>query len=470
MSTLIPRRKAISTLLAGSVAITSTPARLSSQDVAEVATTEPRPPDYVYLTWQNDPCTTITVNFQSLDPRKLDGRVRYWRDKSTHPRSELYPVNPVEVSTRQHRIKNLPDGRWVHHVELTNLLPGATYSLQVRVKGSDWTSAYRFRPLPNDDTPLRFVFGGDIGARTAHQKNPGERDPLHALAALKDPHFALLGGDLAYADGNVDKVAAWDSLFTAWKQHFIAPGRRLIPLILAIGNHEVQGGYEGTPGKAPFYYGFFAQAGDQAHFMRRLGPRLALVVLDSGHTASHASQTSWLDKQLTSLQDTPHVMAMYHVPLYPSIRPYNGKHSENGRKEWLPVFDKHGVEVAFENHDHALKRTHPLRNGHIVSPGRGTVYLGDGAFGIGARPQPADADARGYLSRAGSMQHFWLVEEKGPILAYQAIDSIGRIVDSYPISSQEADENFHRLAAEANAFAQIEEEAKQKARDVGIEW
>ena len=390
MSDLIPRRKALSSLLTGTV-VAASAGRLYANENAEIIPSTPSAPAYVYLTWQHDPCTTMTVSFQSLDPRNLKGELRYWLDESTHPRIDLAPPDAREVSTQAHQIPGLSDGRWVHHVELTELTPGVRYACQVRVAGSDWTCAYRFQPLPNDDTPLRFVVGGDIGARTAHERNPGERDPLHNQAALRDPHFALIGGDLAYANGKLSNIDDWDSLLTAWKQHFLAPGRRLIPMILAIGNHEVDGGYDGTPETAPFFYGFFAQAGRVAHFTRRLGPRLALVVLDSGHTATHSAQTDWLDEQLTALRDTPHVMAMYHIPLYPSIRSFGGSRSERGREEWGPLFDRHNVEVAFENHDHALKRTHSLRDGRIVPSGEGTLYLGDGALGRGARPQPKDA-------------------------------------------------------------------------------
>ena len=163
-------------------------------------------------------------------------------------------------------------------------------------------------------------------------------------------------------------------------------------------------------------------------------------------------------------------MAMYHIPLYPSIRSFGGSRSERGREEWGPLFDRHNVEVAFENHDHALKRTHSLRDGRIVPSGEGTLYLGDGALGRGARPQPKDAAERTYLARAASIQHFWLVEEKEGELIYQAIDAAGRIVDSYPTVHADAEANFDRWAEEADAFARRENAAKRAAWDAGLGW
>jgi len=46
------------------------------------------------------------------------------------------------------------------------------------------------------------------------------------------------------------------------------------------------------------------------------------------------------------------------------------------RKVWGALFDKYHVDMAFQGHDHAYLRTHPMNNGQRVSsPAEGTIYI-----------------------------------------------------------------------------------------------
>lgn len=459
----ITRRQALSVLTAGTAAA-FTVLRASGQSSPATPYAAPAASDgspaYVYLTWQGDPTTTLTVNFQVLAPDSGPaGHVRYWPDACELPLPEFDPAAPcVTVVSHAHQIPGLPDQRWIHHAELTGLAPGATYAFQARTASGAWSAPARFRTVPADSTSLRFAVGGDIGPGPRVGKEFFETEPLLRAIASSDPMFLLIGGDLAYENGDLNAVAKWDSLLTSWREHFVASGRRLIPLVLAIGNHEVQGGYKGNPSKAPFYYGFFAQSGSVAHFVRRFGPRFALVVLDSGHTCEHADQVAWLDEQLTALHHVPHKMAIYHIPLFPSVRSFTDKLSAEGRKQWLPLFDHHRVEVCFENHEHTYKRTKPLRAGQPAADG--TLYLGDGSLGIGARALPTDAD-RHYLVQSASITHCWLVEENGPALVYRAINAAGVTFDIFPESHPDypaAQAAFCQVATRSNAASRRREQ------------
>lgn len=54
-------------------------------------------------------------------------------------------------------------------------------------------------------------------------------------------------------------------------------------------------------------------------------------------------------------------MAIYHVPAYPSARSFTGRTQSMIRKHWVPLFEKSTMNLAFENHDHAYKRTYPIK-------------------------------------------------------------------------------------------------------------
>ena len=124
----------------------------------------------------------------------------------------------------------------------------------------------------------------------------------------------------------------------------------------------------------------------------------------------------------------PHRFAVYHVPLYPTVRAFEGAGSVAGRNAWLPIFDKHHLTTAFEHHDHAFTRTKLLRNNQ-VDP-QGTLYLGDGCWGQGAR---AVGNVRKwYEEKSASLQHFWLVDVFRNRVEYRAINKEGKVFDVYP--------------------------------------
>src|SRR4029079_6441485 len=97
---------------------------------------------------------------------------------------------------------------------------------------------------------------------------------------------------------------------------------RLIPLVVAIGNHEVKGGYKGNREKAASYLSLFdGFYKDTTYGVMDIGDYMSLVLLDSGHVASvGGEQTAWLEKTLAERQDRDHLFCVNHVPAYPSYR------------------------------------------------------------------------------------------------------------------------------------------------------
>ncbi len=306
-----------------------------------------------------------------------------------------------------------PFNWFVHRVELTGLTPDSTYRL--RVLGDEGGEVMHFLTAPaTHDRPLRFVIGGDVGV--------GERPVgTHQAAAAADPLFAIIGGDLSYADGV--KVERKIQYLREWHQHMRGPDNRLIPHVATIGNHEVRGGYHGTTQHAPFFYSLFAT---RPYSTLDLGDYLSIVLLDSDHTASiTGEQTTWLEQTLASRRHVPHVFPVYHVPAYPSYRPFDGEVSRRVREHWVPLFEQYGIRMAFENHDHTYKRTHPLRGGQIDAA-QGILYLGDGAWGIGTRtPDPS----RWYLQKTEAVDHCMLVVLDGGERRVTVLGHGGAVID-----------------------------------------
>lgn len=313
----------------------------------------------------------------------------------------------------------------VHRVSLAGLEPDTAYEL--RVEGdATW---HRFRTAPAVlDRPLVFAEGGDIGTEPVVVR-------LHQTAAAWDPLFGLVGGDLAYADGK--HADRWQHYLRDWHTHMRGPDGRLIPMVVTIGNHEVQGGFAWNRlDKAPLYYSLFdAQFPEGSFATLDFGDYLSLVMLDT-HTVPVEQQTEWLTSALDARRDMPHVFPLYHVPAYPSVRKEDegerGKARAAMRAQWVPLFERFGVAVVFEHDDHAYKRTHPLRGGAAAEDG--VVYLGDGNWGRGLR----DVDAtRPYLAKAMRCYNVIRVTLDGPAARFEAFDESGLRLDehAYPARS-----------------------------------
>ncbi|MDY3563226.1 metallophosphoesterase family protein [Gemmata sp. JC673] len=369
------------------------------------------PQDTLFLTWQRDPTTTITA--QWIGPEKADATVR------------VIPPTGDEWKTAKVEFRPWPKTDLkVHRAEVTGLAPGTEYLLQIG-KGPE---LFRFRTMPAKATDtFQWVSGGDCGTNAHAIAN-------NILAAKQEPHFALISGDLGYDNGTSAKTAL--AFVQNYARHMVDPKGRLIPLVTCLGNHEVRGGYNGKRGDATFYLPLFdGLYKDTTYGTLDFGDYLSLVLLDTGHVAKIAGeQTDWLEGALKEREDRPHLFVTNHVPAYPSYRipeggPVSGKPGtgEANRQHWCPLFERHGVDVVLEHHDHTFKRTHPLKGG--LRDKYGVPYLGDGSWGQLRAPMPPEK--RSYLAATAKAYHMTVHRLEGEARYHVALEESGRVADVY---------------------------------------
>jgi hypothetical protein len=374
---------------------------------AETPTFNPRA---LFLTWQRDPTTTMTI--QWVGDNEDDGTKRpVWYSKRS---SQLW-------RKQEHAARPYPDSdSWIFRAELSGLEPGADYVFRI---GSD-SAEQRFRTMPGKDTNvLQFVSGGDCGLGPAPRAT-------NRLAGVQAPQFVVLGGDLAYENGRDGD--AFLQFLENYSRDVRDDQQRLIPMLACIGNHEVDGGYEKPRDKAPFFYSMFdGLFRDTSYAALDFGQYMSLVFLDTNHTSPiGGAQADWLDGALKERQDCPNLFVFNHVPAYPSHRDFTGEDAEEGtgaqnRIHWAPLFERYRVDAVFEHHDHTFKRTHPLLDGRPNE--KGILYLGDGSWGKIRRPQKLDT--KPYLAVTHESFHLSVHRIEGPQRFHVALSDNGRVVD-----------------------------------------
>src|SRR5262249_10731854 len=253
----------------------------------------------LFLTWQRDPTTTMTVQWVGPAADTPDPTVSFARADGASWQARTAALQPYGSTDLK-----------VFRAELTGLTPDTDD--QFRRGKQPATSRCRTMPAKATDT-ISFISGGDSGVNAHAVAN-------NQQAARQDPMFVVIGGDLAYDDGRSVETSL--AFIRNYSKHVVARDGRLIPLLAAIGNHEVQGGCSTNRAKAPFFYSLFdGLYPDTGYAALDFGDYLSLILLDTGHTSAiGGDQADWLEKTLKDRADHPHVIAVNHVPAYPSYR------------------------------------------------------------------------------------------------------------------------------------------------------
>jgi len=409
---------------------------------AALAQTEPAG---ILLTWQQDPTTTISIDWHTLPESEAQETLSYRAKGTTEWKTTQAQSFPFPYSDRQ-----------IHRIELTGLHPNSTYE----IRAGEFQRVYSFRTLPSrNDRPLRFAAGGD----TSH----GELFRQMNRAVMRyDPDFIVWGGDLAYANGNKENVGLWYQWFDGIRETLITEAGRVVPVVVGLGNHDVINHHYpasesnidkgiGMPAfiakvkrgemeeptdamrleKGPFFYPLFAFPGQPGYGVLDVGDYLSLIILDSSHSnLISGTQTAWLKNTLQQRQDRPHLLPVYHKPAYPSNRVQPGGRrnqfwSMEVLNHWVPLFEQYGVRVALENDDHTYKRSYPIRKDRIQSSG--IVYIGDGSWGVQKR-NPKTPEEVWYLQKSAMENSAIIVTLHGPHQHFLMINETGAIIDEYP--------------------------------------
>jgi hypothetical protein len=291
-----------------------------------------------------------------------------------------------------------------YHASLHGLHPDHEYVYEVLADGADPVGG-RFRTAPSGRAPFRFTSFGDqsIPVAVGSGASPGPHTPnagyvVDAIAGLdRPPLFHLLNGDLCYANVSDDPVDTWRTFF-----HTNMPLAANLPWMPAAGNHEneVGNGPQGyqayqtwftlpengapEPWRGNWYsfkvgsVGVVSLNNDDVCYQQGSFSAFREENLDPSanhgdyiHGYSRGAQRAWLQQTLAALRDDRDVdwivVCMHQVAM--SSANFNG--ADLGiREQWLPLFDRFGVDLVVAGHEHHYERTHPVRgfDRHHMAP------------------------------------------------------------------------------------------------------
>ena len=137
-------------------------------------------PTALFLTWQRDPTTTMTVQWIGTEQEAADRPIWYVKAGTKEWRTKASATKPFPLTDKS-----------VVRTELAGLEPDTEYIFRVGLDSAE----HRFRTMPAKATnPIHFVSGGDAGVGS----HPVQ---TNRVAASQAPQFVVIGGDLAYENG-----------------------------------------------------------------------------------------------------------------------------------------------------------------------------------------------------------------------------------------------------------------------------
>ena len=394
----ISRRKLLAAAGIGGAAVVA--ASLVESGDARAAPVSSRSPDPaatppvagLHLQFGADASSEMVVSWHTLQPVQ-------------NPRVVLGHLDGKLEQTVKARATNYTDAKsgqrvYAHHAKLTGLQADLVYLYGAMHDGAEPEFA-TFRTSPRGRAPFTFTSFGDQGTPTLGKKlalsratppavsehfsefpqyvndnlgSPAAGDTTLGVERLK-PLFHLFNGDLCYANLAEDRVRTW---WDFWENNSRSARKR--PWMPSAGNHENELGNGPIGYQAYQTYFSVPEVAGQKDVTRGLwyaftaGSMRVISIAnddicyqDGGNSYvrgySQGAQKAWLEKELAAARndyDIDWVVVCMHQVAISTADMFNG--ADLGiREEWVPLFDKYGVDLVVCGHEHHYERSHPIR-------------------------------------------------------------------------------------------------------------
>ncbi len=339
----------------------------------------------LHLQFGADASREVVASWHTLQPVK--------HPRVTVARAGRGPHHTIAARTVSYTDDKSGQVVYAHHARLERLSAGTEYTYTAQHDGAE-AEAGSFRTAPRGRAAFTFTSFGDQGTPTLGKvytppagvtipNPPMVNDNLGSAAAgdttagveQVQPLLHLFNGDLCYANLATDRVRTWSDF---WENNTRSARHR--PWMPCAGNHENELG-NGPIGYQAYqtYFSLPRQHG-QSELTRGLWYAFTVGSVrfislqnddvcyqDGGssyvHGYSAGAQKAWLEKELRATRRDSGidwiVVCMHQVAISTADK-FNG--ADLGiRQEWLPLFDRYGVDLVVCGHEHHYERSHPIR-------------------------------------------------------------------------------------------------------------
>jgi len=324
----------------------------------------------------------------------------------------------VQAETRTYRDAKSGTEVRVNHARISDLLPdtdyiyaavhdGATPQLGTARTAPRGRAAFRFTSFGDQSTPtLKNLVGTSYSSD--NRGSPAAGDMTAAVERMA-PLFHLVNGDLCYANLAMDRIRTWSDWFESNSR-----SARYRPWMPAAGNHENESG-NGPVGFGAYQTYFAVPESGADGELRGLWYSFTVGAVrvislnnddicyqDGGNFYvrgySGGAQKRWLEHELASARGDrgiDWVVVFMHQTAISTAEKANG--ADLGiRQDWLPLFDRYGVDLVLCGHEHHYERSYSVRgfsptdtltpqpvdtHADIIDTRRGTVHLVIGGGG-----------------------------------------------------------------------------------------
>ena len=364
-------------------------------------------PDRIILTWSSDPSKSQSVTWRTdTSVRKAVAELAVAED------GPLFVKSAKEMPAASETFESDLGSAQYHSVTFTGLTPSTMYVYRVG-DGHNWSEWSQFRTASAKADPLTFLYVGDAQVNIFSMWS---RLIRMGYTKAPDANFIVHAGDLVNRGARDEE----------WGEWFEAAGwiNQTIPSLPSPGNHEYAGGNgltkhwqqqytlprNGVPGLE-----------ESCYYIDIQGVRM--VSLNSNERREE--QAAWLDKLLASNPNRWTVLVFHH-PVYSAARSRDNK---DLREAWLPVIDKHAVDLVLTGHDHTYARSNLSTGVNTQSRKVGTVYVvsvsGPKMYNLTREPWMVRA--------AEDTQLFQVVRVAGDRLLYESRTARGILYDAFEL-------------------------------------
>jgi predicted phosphodiesterase len=392
-------------------------------------------PDRIILTFNGDPSTKRAVTWRTdLTVEKSEAQIAVAGVNSSFiNEATSYIASTEKFDLGLYKSNNSLIVNY-HSVVFENLKPNTLYAYRVGSK-ENWSEWIHFKTADNKYNSTQFVYFGDAQNDIL---NHWSRVIRMAYQTAPNASFVIHAGDLV---DSAHKDSEWAQWFKAGG--FIHSQWTAIPVV---GNHEFQSidGYGGVKPRRlsiqwrpqfnlPVEQTLDSKLHETVYSVEY--QEILIVVLNSA--GSLQEQTEYVEEKLRNSNAKWKIVASHHSVFSPA----KGRDFEYARKKWKPLFDKYGVDLVLNGHDHTYARGHiPVKSSNMSQSGNiKTLYItsvsGPKQYELD-KEQIINYESDGYKAdKFGKQtQFFQVISIENDKLIYSAYTTLGILYDKAVIT------------------------------------